>query len=153
VALVSDEDREFLKKHFEEGLADPVKLVFFTQRESPLFIPGAHAQECAYCRETRQLLEEVASLSDKLEVESHDFVSEKDLADAYGIDKIPATIVSARGEQNVRFFGIPSGYEFATLIQAIVDVSQRSSNLSPRAKNVLSKLDEDVHLQVLVTPT
>lgn len=132
------------------SLEHAVKLVVFTQNF-----------ECQYCKETRQLVEEVAALSDKLSVEVYDFVADKTLADQYGVDKIPAVVMLADEEEGealtrdygIRFYGIPSGYEFSTLIQDIVMVSQRDSGLSAQTRAELAALTAPLHLQVFVTPT
>jgi len=153
MALIPEQDRKFLQEHFEKELKDPVKVLYFTQHESPLVVPGAVAEECAYCRETRQLLEELTSLSPKLELSVHDFVGEAQLAEQYRVDKIPAIVITKGAVNNLRYYGVPSGYEFATLIEALLDVSKGESNLSAKTKQALASLDKDVHIQVLVTPT
>lgn len=153
MALMSDEDRGFLQKHFQQELQQPVKIHYFTQRQSPLVIPGVQVQECAYCKETHQLLEEITSLSPNLQLEVHDFVAEAQLAQTLGVDKIPATVLESDGRNNLRYYGIPSGYEFATIIEGIVDVSRGDSELSTKTKEALAALAEDVHIQVMVTPT
>jgi len=150
--LISDRDREYIKGLFEQKLSRDVKIIMFTQRESPLVVPG---EECLYCKETRQILEELASLSPKIKLEVHDFYGEKELAEKYGVDKIPATLLLPEGEETarVRFFGIPSGYEFGSLVEDIIDVSQGTTSLSPQTKEKLAQLTEDIHIQVFVTPT
>jgi septation ring formation regulator EzrA len=70
MSLISEKDQETLQKLFEE-LEGEVTITNFIQRESPLIIPG---QACDYCKETRELLEEVTVLSDKLHLETKDFV-------------------------------------------------------------------------------
>ncbi|HHX44661.1 MAG TPA: glutaredoxin [Chloroflexi bacterium] len=142
MALLSDKDREFLQNHFEETLIHPVKLVFFTQEIA-----------CQFCRETGQILDEVASLSDKITVETYNFVTDKEVAERYGIDKIPATIVMGDVDYGIRFYGIPSGYEFTSLIEDIVDVSRGKTDLLPETREVLARIEEPVHIQVFVTPT
>src|SRR5207244_7452026 len=100
------------------------KLIYFTQKESPLIIPG---QECGSCKDTRLLLEEVAALSDKIQLEVHDFVADSETAREHGIDRIPALVMTAEGVKGkLRYFGMPSGYEFSVLIGSLLDVSQRS---------------------------
>ncbi len=136
--------REFFKQ-----LADKVKLVVFTQ-EGLVQLPGL---ECASCRDNRLLIEELASLSDKIEVVVHDFVKDRAKADEYGVDKIPATIVENGSGRRVRFFGWPGGYEFASLLHAIKMVSTGESGLSERTKQELSRIKKPVHIQVFVTPT
>lgn len=150
MALISDKDRTTIKSRFDNELANEVRLIYFTQSESPL---PARSQECATCRETRELLEEIASLSDKIKLEVHDFYAEGDLAARLEVDKIPAIVVSGPRGDRVRFYGIPSGYEFSTLIEDIIDVSKGTSGVSQKNAERLAKVDRPVHIQVFVTPT
>jgi len=150
MALISDKDRHLIKSRFDKDLVGEVRLIYFTQSESPL---PARSQECATCRETRELLEELASLSDKIKLELHDFYAESDLAAQLGVDKIPAIVMSGAQGDRVRFYGIPSGYEFSTLIEDVVDVSKGTSGLSQKNAERLAKIDRPVHIQVFVTPT
>jgi glutaredoxin-like protein len=136
-----------------EALDAPVKLVVFTQGEGG-------ALECEMCRETRELLEEVAALSDKLSVEVRDFVAEAETAAAYGIDKIPAVAIVRGGENGapdkdygIRLYGIPSGYEFGTLIEDITMVSSGDPGLAPKTLAALESLPGPIDIQVFVTPT
>jgi glutaredoxin-like protein len=80
-------------------------------------------------------------------------MADKDLAQAHGIDKIPATAVLGASDYGIRFFGIPSGYEYTSLIEAIIDVSKGTSALSTRTKEALATLEQDAHIQIFVTPT
>jgi len=152
MAFISEKDREYLKKLFSEKLDKEVRILMFTQRESPLVVPG---EECIYCKETRQILEELSELSPKIKLEVHDFYGEKELAEKHGVDKIPATLLIPEGEETarVRFFGIPSGYEFGSLIEDIIDISRGETSLSPDSKRKLASLTSDIHIQVFVTPT
>jgi len=109
--------------------------------------------ECQYCRETRLLLEEVAALSDKIELKVYNFQLDKKVSDQYNIDKIPATVVMADKDMGIRFYGIPGGYEFASLLESIEIVSHGTSPLSPDTLKKLKALDKDIHIQVFVTPT
>jgi hypothetical protein len=84
MAFLSERDQNEVTKLFEQLDAD-VKILYFTQRESPLYLPG---QECETCRDTRLLLEEVAGLSDKINLEVHDFVADSEIAREHGIDRI-----------------------------------------------------------------
>jgi glutaredoxin-like protein len=145
MALLKEEDRKHLIEHFK-SLKDPVKLVVFTQE-----------MECQYCSETRMIGEELAALSDKITLEVYDFINDKEIAEQSNIDKIPATIVMKGGDApkdyGIRYFGIPSGYEFSSLIEDIMMVSSGQSGLSQETKDILAKLDQPVHFQVFVTPT
>jgi len=147
MALISQQDAEHLRNEFEAQLVNPVKLVMFTQ-----------TIECQFCTETRQIAEEIAELSDNITVEVYNFVTDKPVADLYQIDKIPAIAIlrtedGQDKDYGVRFFGIPSGYEFTSIIEGIVDVSKGESGLQPKTKEALAALTEPVHFQVFVTPT
>ncbi len=150
MSLISEKDTRFLKDYFAKEIKDPVKITYFTQRESKLLVPS---QECMFCKETRQILEEVAGLSGGIQLEVKDFVANDREAEELGVDKIPATVLTGKAKGKVRFYGIPSGYEFSSLIEALVDVSKGTTDLSDATKAELAKLDRDVHIQVFVTPT
>ncbi len=141
MAVLTEDLRHTLQKEFEE-LARKVKLVVFTQEF-----------ECAHCRENTSLAQEVASLSDKLDIEVHDFVLDKEAVERYGVDKIPAIAVEGEKDYGVRFYGVPAGYEFTTLIEAIKAVSAGESGLAAKTQEALAGLKDPLHLQVFVTPT
>ena len=119
-----------------------VTLKFFTQE-----------MECRFCRDTRKLLEEVSEITDKIKLEVYDFVADKDEVEKYGVERIPATIVMDKEDHGIKFYGIPGGYEFSSLIEALKMVSTGDSGLSQDTKDFLDSLEKDVHLQVFVTPT
>ncbi|MBI4302027.1 MAG: thioredoxin family protein [Chloroflexi bacterium] len=150
MALISPRDAQRIKETLDKELENEVNILYFTQRESPLLVPG---QECLYCRETRELLEEVSALSDKIRLQVYDFVADKEVVAEHAIDKIPAFIIKGAQAGEARYFGIPSGYEFATLVEGIIEASKETTDLSPATKEDLQKIDQDVHIQVFVTPT
>jgi glutaredoxin-like protein len=136
---------EKLQEQVREALGDlpkPVKLVMFTQEF-----------ECQFCRETRQLVEEVAGVHEQLTAEIHNFVVDKEVVERYGIDKIPAIAVVGEKDYGIRFFGIPSGYEFSSLIESIRLASSGTPELSAEGLEFVQALGEPVHIQVYVTPT
>ncbi len=141
MALLNEEIKEQVKQELAD-LAGPVQMVMFTQEF-----------ECQYCSETRQLVEELAELSDQLAAKVYDFISDKEKAEELGIDKIPAIAVIGAEDYGVRYYGIPSGYEFSSLLHAIKMVAAGKPELSDDTLEVLSGLDEKVHFQVFVTPT
>jgi len=140
MALLSEEILRELQSMFE-GLTGPVKLLVFT-----------HDAECEMCETNRALMEELASTSDRLSITICDFDSDKETADAYKIDKIPATIVTGEKDYGIRFYGIPSGHEFLSLIEAIKMVSTGDSMLLEPTREQLKSLGQPVHIQVFVTP-
>ncbi len=147
--MISPEDQQTLQQLFE-GLEGDVTITNFTERESLLIIPG---QECDYCKETRELLEEVTALSEKLHLETKDVVHDKREADSLGVTRIPAFVLQGRAKGSVRYFGIPAGYEFSTLIEDLIDVSKGTTDLSDTTRKALATVEQDLHIQVFVTPT
>ena len=145
MGLLSDKDQATLRSEFA-GLQTPVKMVIFTQE-----------MECQYCRETRQIAEELTALSDSIEMEVFDFVADAEIAEQYQIDKIPAVVVMRGGaaplDYGIRYYGIPSGYEFSSLVHDILRVSSGDSGLSEETRGFLAELTTPLHLQVFVTPT
>jgi len=111
--------------------------------------------ECGYCKETRQIVEEVAELSESVTVQVHDFVQQQELAEQLGIDKIPALAIMGANDQDygIRFYGIPSGYEFTSLLEAILLVGTGDLQLDQATLSFLETLEQPLHLQVFVTPT
>ena len=154
MAMLSKDVREATKIKFEAELVDKVTMLHFTGEESRLVLPDSErSQDCFFCKETRQLLEEVASLSDKIELRVIDFKAEAQQAAAHGIDKIPATVLIGARDYGIRFFGIPSGYEYTSLLEALIDVSKGTTALAPRTKESLQTVNRDIHIQVFITPT
>ncbi len=136
-----------VKGVFDKELQNPVEIMFFGRKT-----------DCIYCPDTRQLLEEVAAISDKITFSAYDLDDDASIAEQYHVDKAPGIAILAREpdrlvDYGVRFSGIPSGHEFSSLIHTILLVSSRDSGLSSKARAVLKALDRPVHLQVFVTPT
>ena len=152
--IINSEIKEATQKKFDEELKEKVTLLLFTQEPRRLIVPDhLKGQECLFCKETRELVTEVSSLSDKIEMVVYDFTADKERADEYQVDKIPAIIPLGKEDYGIRFFGIPSGYEYGSLIEAILDVSKGQTSLSQITKDAVKKIDQDVHIQVFVTPT
>lgn len=141
MALLKEKDVKKLKEVFAK-LEHEVTLKMFTQEN-----------ECHYCEHTRELMSEVAGLSDKLRIDVYDFVAEADTAGEHGVDKIPAVLPLGAKDYGIRFYGIPAGYEFTTLIEDIMDVSRGSPGLPDEITTELAKVDSPVRIQVLFIPT
>ncbi|MGD8996546.1 MAG: thioredoxin family protein [Anaerolineae bacterium] len=139
--LLNAEVKEQVKQQLAD-LAGPVRLVMFTQEF-----------ECMYCAETRQLVEEIAELSDQLTAEIYDFVADEKKAQELGVDKIPAVAVIGEDDYGIRFYGIPSGYEFTSLLESIRIAAAGQPDLGEETVEFLSSLSAPVHMQVFVTPT
>jgi glutaredoxin-like protein len=152
--ILTEEVREATRNRFSDELRDRVKLIHFTQESSRLIVPEyLKGQECMFCRETKALVKDVCSLSEKIELVLYDFTADADMVEKYAVDKIPATIITGKVAGNVRFFGIPSGYEYTSLIEAVIDASSGSTGLKPETIQTLKSLDKEIHIQTFVTPT
>jgi glutaredoxin-like protein len=143
LSLIPDDKKELLKTDFNTKLADPVKIIIFTQEI-----------ECRFCADTRQLAQEIAALvPDKITTEVYDFVANADKAKELKIEKIPALAILGKKDYGVRIYGIPYGYELQTLINAIIGVSTGKTDLSDKTKAILTDVKSPVHIQVFVTLT
>ena len=143
--LLQQQDRDYLVEKFAD-LQNPVNLIVFTQED-----------DCQYCPETAELAGELADLSEKINLRTVDYTSNMELAAEYNVDKIPATIVMRGGDEakdyGIRYYGIPSGYEFSSYIEAISMVGIGESGLSAETKAWVSTLETPIEMQVFVTPT
>lgn len=144
--LLNDEIKGQIGEVFAQ-LKEPMQVLFFQSKEN-----------CTYCKDTLQLLEEVTALSDKIGLSVYDLDQDQSLAQQYHVDKAPTFVIAAQdGEQitdyGIRFAGIPSGHEFSVLIHDMVLVSGRDSQLSEKTRQFLKGLNKPIHLQVFTTPT
>ncbi len=142
MSLLPEDKKEQLRNDFKEKLVDPVNLIMFTQE-----------LECRFCSDTRTLVQEMGTLSDKISVDVYDFVADVQKAQQYGIDKIPAIAIIGKIDHGVRIYGIPYGYELNTLIEGIISVSKGTTDLSDKTKEILKDIKVPVHIQVFVTLT
>jgi len=140
--LIPDEHREHIKNELNEKLEKPVRILMFTQEI-----------ECQFCATTRQLINELATLSDKINVEIYDFVANADKAKEYGIDKVPGLAILGEKDYGIRFYGLPYGYEFQTLMDSLIIVSSGKTDLSEETRSKLREINVPVRIQIFVTLT
>ena len=146
MALISSADQERLRESFAE-MQRPVRLLFFTQTLG-----------CETCLQTRRILDELPPLSDRITIDEVNFVLEADRAKEYGIDRVPAVAVAfedpagAIKDSRIRFLGAPAGYEFISLVQALLLVGGSESILSPDNRARVAAVAQPVTIQVFTTP-
>jgi alkyl hydroperoxide reductase subunit AhpF len=141
MSILTDRDREAVKKEFEK-LTDPVKVIVFSQEL------GSET-----CQQTEWLVKDVVGLTDKASVEVLNLILDREKAEAYGVDRVPALVVEGAKDYGLRFFGIPAGYEFTNLIDAMVVASTGKPALSEETRAALAGLTSPVHIKVFTTPT
>ena len=149
--MIPLKDQEYLRDRFARELAKQVRIDFFTQKESSLFVPGR--QPCQYCKPARQMLEEVAALSDLISLRQHTIDEDRETFTRYAVDKIPALAFPAGDGRWLKYYGFPGGHEFLTLVETIVDLSRGERLLADGVRKRLRKLKKDVLIQVFVTPS
>ncbi len=141
MGYIREEDKKYLRSEFEKNLQEEVKLLVFT------------GDRCQYCGVAVAIAKEVAELHSLIKFEEHKIDGK--LAQEYGLDHAP-TVVITDGEKyggRIRYVGLPSGYEFSSLIEDIIDVSRRTAEVSPEVKEKLMTIDKPVKIQIFVTPT
>ena len=147
--VLQERARNAIRQQFETELKSDVSIRMYTRLNSLLYIPG---RECMNCESTRQLLEEVCSLSDRVELQVIDFYGDTESALALGIDRVPAVLIGPEGKDNVRYFGMPSGFEMQVLLDTMTAAATKRSRLQLETRRQLKRLKEDVHIKVFVTP-
>jgi glutaredoxin-like protein len=144
MSVLSSEDRQALSEMFQ-AIRQPVKLLLVTD------------DGCQTCLDTQQILEEVESLSDQIHVAVTGLGDADGSAESLGLDRAPGLAILSAEEDvadfGIRYFGIPSGYEFSSLIQDIIMVGKGDSGLSRATMDALDQIGGYVHIQVFVTPT
>jgi alkyl hydroperoxide reductase subunit AhpF len=147
MSLLAPADQDKLRETFTE-MTSPVRLLFFTQ-----------TLDCDTCLQTRQILDELPALSDRITIEEVNFVLDKEKAAQYAIDRVPGIAIvgvdpsGAERDSRIRFLGAPAGYEFISLVQAVLLVGGRASALSDQQRQRLAAVDRAVTMQVFTTPT
>jgi len=141
MTFISDNDKPEIQKILGQ-MNNPVELIIFTQQLN-----------CQYCTETKQLLDEVSELSSNIVVTEYNLVNDTEEAAEYQINKAPAIVVRGEQDYGIRYYGIPSGYEFGSLLEDIVDVSNGDPGFNQSQLEQIAKIQTPVHLQVFVTPT
>jgi glutaredoxin-like protein len=142
MGIIPEEHKPHIKEDLNKRMKENVKLIVFTQET-----------ECPYCKQNRELVEEIATLTNKIEVEVYDFLKNKDKATEYKIDKIPATIILGEKDYGIRFYGLPYGYEFKPFLETIINISNRDSKLPEKIKTQLKTITRPIHIQIFVTLT
>jgi alkyl hydroperoxide reductase subunit AhpF len=140
--ILKARDQEAVRQEFQR-MQGPVKLVVFSQE----------LVAADLCRQNEQLVREVAELDDRISVEVLNPAIDRERTEAYGVDQVPAIVVEGARDYGIRFFGIPSGYEFSNLIDSIIVASSGEAALSEETKSSLAELTSDVHIKVFSTPT
>jgi thioredoxin len=152
-SLLTENERKQISSFLAKGLGKTsarLQLLIFTPEMT---------ESCENCETMTQLYSELVELSNgKIETKSFTFGEAKDLVQRYGVKRTPATVLTVGGsnlsDPALKFYGLPSGYEFSALLEDIADLANNNpSKLSPETIEKIKKLRSKVHIQVFVTPT
>ena len=149
--FISETEAVALRAHLDKKLEGPVTLDLFVEPKSVIVVPGRPG--CELCEETRALLEDVASLSDRIALTVHEVRTESDLARETSVSRVPTLVLRGAARGVVRYLGIPAGLEFGTLLEDLAAVSLGTTTLNQESRTKLASLTKPVHVQVFVTPT
>ena len=159
MSLISPTDQQKLRDAFAE-MTRAVRLLFFTQTLG-----------CDTCPQTRRILDELPPLSDRIAIEEVNVILDGERVKRYGVDRAPAVAIEYQGspgppsspgsqdpenqwmDSRIRFIGTPAGYEFMSLVQAVLLAGGRESMLSAASRNRIAAIDRPISMQVFTTPT
>ncbi len=140
-SLLREKDREFVRATLGD-MKEPVRLILFTSRE-----------ECEYCDLAESFLGEIASLVSGITVEVLSLEDDGARAGEFGIDKAPGIAILGGKDHGIRYYGLPTGYEFNTFVEAIRQVADDDSRLMPETTAALASLARPVTITVFSTKT
>ncbi len=149
--MIDPMDQEALRAKFSTDLTSRVRLDLFTQEPTKVFLPGQ--VECPFCEDAKTLLEEIASLSERIVLSVHEFGDSKKLAEDLRVDHIPAIVIRGKNNRPLRFLGLPTGAQFTGFVETLVDASRGVGKLRPETTRELRKVKNDVDLKILVAPS
>lgn len=130
-------------RSLEQALAKlraDVTIVYFTEETN-----------CRHCRKEHELLADMVESSHKLHLEVYNVAEDRTVADKYGVDKVPGLVLLGQKDYGIRYYGMPSDFEFGMLLEDIVRVSLGDSGLSPETREKIKNLKAPLHLEVMTT--
>ncbi len=146
--LLQAKDEEYVKDLFQKNLVDEVKLTLIVQSQGGDKVNKFNEPYLPYAEE---IIQEIASLSDKIVVNIYKDSPEKEKE--YAIKNISALFVEGKNtDKNIVYYGMPSGHEFSSLLEDIIDVSRGLTNLPELVKDKIRKISSAVEILVFVTP-
>jgi len=147
--LLKENDVKYIRQLFDRNLVDPVELVLFLESEGSDKVSKYNVQYFPY---TEEIVKELAEISDKIKLTVYRDNKEKE--SEYRVKEISALFIQGKNtNKNVSYYGIPSGHEFTSLLEDIVDASQGVTHLSTASKETVKSIKAPVEILVFVTPS
>lgn len=149
--MIPPQEQRVIQQRLQAGLGGRVRIDYFTQRSTPVVIPGR--AECRFCTEVEGALRDLAALHEKVSLTVHEFADAQKEAGKLGVKRVPCTVIRGQANRVLRFYGLPGGGQFPVLIETIISSSQPGIEIDREAVVTLKKLRESVQLSVFVTPS
>lgn len=144
MAYIDENIRKELENIFKNiNSNEKIKLVFFKENIN-----------CQMCPHVESLLTELKEITDKLELEVYNRVTDEEKAKEYGVEMTPAIFVETQKTgKRVVFYGSPIGYEFISLIEAIKNSVKENIEFDSDLIKKIKSVNKDINIKVFVTPT
>ena len=141
MAFMDQQTADEVRKRLET-LETEVKILYFKE-----------ALLCQTCGLAEDFYKEVAALFPKVKLEVYNRVTDVEKAAAYGITLSPAAVIEGPKGGRIRFYGVPAGYEFVSLLEDLKNSAAAAPDLLPETLAALGALTAPVNIKVFVTPT
>jgi glutaredoxin-like protein len=148
--MIPEREQHVIKQRLDAGLSGRVRIDYFTQRASPIAIPGR--QECRFCGEVEGALQDIAALHDKVSLTVHEFADAGEAAEKLAVKRVPCTVIRGQANRAIRFYGLPGGVQFPIFVETIIMSSQTKVEIEREAALTLKKLRASAQVSVFVTP-
>ena len=116
----------------------------------PLYLFTKEGQNDIYNQAAKEIVRAFAALGPNIELHEMDF--DHELAQKWQVDISP-TILFDPEHYSIRFLGAPMGEEGRTLLEAVVLIGLRRSNLSDQSLKMVEKIDSPRVVRVFSSPT
>ena len=130
-----------------KAIAGPVKIDYFHQTETKLIVQGR--RPCPSCEPTKLTLEEIAGLSDQIELRVHDFFGDTKMVEKWGAERVPGIVIHGEVNRPLRFYGMPGGTFLPAIVDIIVAASVKPPPPPPELSSLIKKLRDPVQIRVL----
>lgn len=152
MAILTDQVKRQVHERFTEQLTGPVQLKLYTRPGTGrLILPSGLG--CRTCDDARQLAEDLqAAAPDLIKLDVIDVSMQEE--EVREVREVPTLTLGVPGEApRIRWLGLPAGYEFATVVDAVERVSSGAHGLSEATIEALGRLTEPVDVMIFATPT
>jgi ABC-type glycerol-3-phosphate transport system substrate-binding protein len=138
--MLGEKDKQYVRETLA-GMKDGVRLVLFSR----------DGGDCVYCADAESLLADIAAAEPRVRVETLSLTKDAARARELGIDKVPGIAILGARDYGLRYFGLPSGFEFIPFVETLRSVGNDDPELLPETVAALGRLEKPVHLAVFVT--